>query len=127
MEDSNAFRCERRLCEVSKIFPDDNGCVRNVQVKVKAIQGGSVKYVPTKPIYINRHVSNLLVLVPAGERQELGELQHGPKASDEQVGADGHDEEHDRNLSQGEESDKVNAHGQSDQNCEAAWANKVED
>ena len=129
MKDSNAFRCEWRLCEVSKVFPDANGCVRNVQVKVKAIQGGSLKYVPTKPIHINRHVNNLLVLVPAGERQELVELQRGPKTSDEQVGADGHDEGHDSDFSQGEESDKVSAHGQSDQHCEEddSVGNKVED
>ena len=52
---------------------------RNVQIRVKAGQGGSRKYVPTSPIYLNRHVSNLLVLVPADERHELGELHHGPQ------------------------------------------------
>ena len=37
--------------------------------------------VPTKPIYVKRHVNNLVVLVPADERDDfdLGELQRGPQ------------------------------------------------
>ena len=79
LKDSNVFRSEWRLCEVSNVSPDGQGLVRNVQIRVKAGQGGSRKYVPTSPIYLNRHVSNLLVLVPADERHELGELHHGPQ------------------------------------------------
>ena len=48
--------------------PDEHGKVRNVRVMVKPRQGGSAHYVPTKPIYLNRHVSNLILLLPAEER-----------------------------------------------------------
>ena len=51
-------------------WPDEHGKVRNVRVMVKPRQGGSVQYVPTKPIYLNRHVSNLILLLPAEERDQ---------------------------------------------------------
>ena len=38
---------------------------------VKPRQCGSVQYVPTKPIYLDRHVSNLNLLLPAEERSHL--------------------------------------------------------
>ena len=41
-----------------------------MRVMVKPRQGGSVHYVPTKPIYLNRHVSNLILLLPAEERSQ---------------------------------------------------------
>ena len=66
LREENAFRGEWRLCKVSKVFPDNDGKVRNVEVMVKAKQGGSVKYVSTKPIYLTRHVKNLMVIESAG-------------------------------------------------------------
>ena len=48
--------------------------MRNVQIVVKPKQSGSGPYITTKPIFINRHVSNIIVLVPANER-ELHESQ----------------------------------------------------
>lgn len=36
---------------------------------IKPKQGGSAVYVPTKPIYLNRHVSNLVLLIPVEERE----------------------------------------------------------
>lgn len=56
------------MCEVATVFPDENGKVRNVSVMVKPKQGCSANYVPTKPIYLNMHVSNLVLLIPAEER-----------------------------------------------------------
>ena len=53
---------------MSKVFPDRRGNVRNVQVEVKPKQGGKGSYVPTKPIYLDRHVSNLVVVVAADDR-----------------------------------------------------------
>ena len=47
------------------MFPDDDGKVRNVEVMVKPKQGGSTKYVSTKPIYLTRHVNNLIVIESA--------------------------------------------------------------
>ena len=40
-------RGDCRLCEVVEAFPDAKKCVRNVEVVVKAKQGGSTHYVAT--------------------------------------------------------------------------------
>ena len=82
------YRGEWRLCEVTKVFPDESGKVRNVEIMVKPKQSGTGPYVSTKPIYVRRHVNNLIVIVPADEREDqLGEL-HGPQQAlaDDQVG-----------------------------------------
>ena len=81
LKDSNVFRAEWRLCKVVEVFPDSSGKVRNVAVIVKAKQGGSKVYIPTKPIHVKRHVNNLIVIVPADEQDDLdlGELQLGPQ------------------------------------------------
>ena len=71
LKEQNAFRGEWRLCRVSQVFPDDDGMIRNVEVMVKPRQGGSVKYVVTKPIYLNRHVSNLVVIEGADDQDHL--------------------------------------------------------
>ena len=55
---------------------------------VKPKQSGSGPYITTNPIFLNRHVSNIIVLVPANER-ELHEPQQV------QVGRDGDDVQHD--------------------------------
>ena len=68
------------------------GIIRNVQVMVQPKQGSKGSYVPTKPIYLDRHVSNLVVVVAADDHvheedgdakvvpeKALGELHHlGP-------------------------------------------------
>ena len=69
MKDSNVYRGEWRLCEVTKAMKDGSNKVRNVQIVVKPKQSGSGPYITTKPIFINRHVSNIIVLVPANERE----------------------------------------------------------
>ena len=69
LKDPNVFRSEWRLCRVSKVFPDSQGKVRNVEVNVKPRQGGSMDYLATKPITLNRHVSNIIVLVPAEDQK----------------------------------------------------------
>ena len=71
LRDSNMVRGDWRLCEVVAVFPDVKKRVRNVEVVVKAKQGGSSSYISTAPIKIKRHVSNLVLLVPADERSEL--------------------------------------------------------
>ena len=42
---------------------------------VKPKQGGSSQYVPTKAIYLDRHVSNLVVIVAADDEEHY-EVQH---------------------------------------------------
>ena len=68
------------MCEVTKALPDDSNKVRNVEVMVKPKQSGSGPYISTRPIFLNRHVNNLIVLEPADEQvKDLGELHHGPQ------------------------------------------------
>ena len=71
LKDSNAFRGDWRLCEVDKTFPDAKKKVRNVQLRMKPRQGGSKKYVPTIDVIVNRHVGDLIVLVPVEEREDV--------------------------------------------------------
>ena len=71
LKDSNAYRGEWRMCLVHSVSPDNSRKVRNVEVLVKPKQGGSKNYIPTKPIYLKCHVSNLVLLLPAEERDDL--------------------------------------------------------
>ena len=70
LKDSNLYRGEWRLCEVAEVYPDRSKKVRNVGVRLKPRQSGTVDYVLTSSIVVKRHVSNLIVLVPAEERGE---------------------------------------------------------
>ena len=80
LKDSNMYRGEWRMCEVTKVLPDDSGKVRNVEVMVKPKQSGSGPYISTRPILLTRHVNNLIVLEPADEQAKvLGELHLGPQ------------------------------------------------
>ena len=67
IKDSNLLRGEWRLAKVTCTYPDRNNRVRNVEHMVKPKQGGGALYVPTAPIYIKRHVSNVVLLVPADD------------------------------------------------------------
>ena len=88
LKDSNVFRGEWRLCEVTKAMKDERDKVRNVQVMVKPKQSGSGPYIGTKPIYLNRHVNNLIVLVPVGERDVQPQPQGDGGRRDQVVGQD---------------------------------------
>ena len=55
---------------MSQVYPDDNGRVRNVEVKVSGKQDSSLRYNPGSPSFLNRHVSNLILLVPAEDNSE---------------------------------------------------------
>ena len=46
---------------------DSKGIVRNVEVAVSSNSDGSSIYKPSRCTLLKRHVSNLIVLVPAGE------------------------------------------------------------
>ena len=59
------------MCLINSVSPDDSSKVRNVEVLVKPKQGGSKNYVPTKPVYLKRHVSNLVLLLPDEDRDNL--------------------------------------------------------
>ena len=62
--DKDNLRGEWRLVMVTETFPDDNGIVRNVEVKSFPKQDGSTTYTPSAPSFMKRHVSSLVVLVP---------------------------------------------------------------
>ena len=67
MRDSNPLRGEWRLARVSCCYPDRLGRVRNVELLVKPRQGD---YVGCAPLYLKRHVQNLILLVPCDENNE---------------------------------------------------------
>ena len=52
-------------------FPDRHGKVRNVEVRVVPSKDSSREYKPVQPNYLKRHVSNLIVLVPAEDQVKV--------------------------------------------------------
>ena len=73
MQDENAFRSEWKMARVVEVYPDKTGTVRNVLVQVKSNQDGSSKYKPTQGYQLKRHVSKLLLLVPAEDQETVEE------------------------------------------------------
>ena len=70
MKDSNSLRGEWRLARVSCCYPDRWGKVRNVELLVKPRQGANGDYVGSAPLYLKRHVQNLILLVPCDENDK---------------------------------------------------------
>ena len=70
LQDISALRGEWRLVIVTSVFPDELGVVRNVEVKAKPKQSGSIEYVPSSSLFLKRHVNNLIVLVPLEEQSQ---------------------------------------------------------
>ena len=66
LRDKNTLRGEWRLARVTDVYPDSKGLVRNVKVKV-CNTDGKPNYA-SSPQYLRRHVSNLIVIVPAEEQ-----------------------------------------------------------
>ena len=58
------------MAKVMEVYPDKTGTVRNVLVQVKPNQDGSSKYKPSQGYQLKRHVSKLLILVPAEDDAE---------------------------------------------------------
>ena len=76
MKDSNVMRGEWRMCRVSAVFPDSKGHVRNVKVMLPRSQPeGSTRYrSDTARSEVDRHVSNLIVIVPNDEDEDQEEV-----------------------------------------------------
>ena len=74
LKDPDAFRADWRLARVTATFPDRRGKVRNVEVKVVPSPDKGKYYVPIKPNYLKRHVSNLVVIVPAEDQETVPEV-----------------------------------------------------
>ena len=71
LQDERAFGSETRMAKVMEVYPDKTGTVRNVLVQVKPIQDGSSKYKPSQGYQVKRHVSKLLLLVPAEDQENV--------------------------------------------------------
>ena len=70
LKDSNSLRGEWKLVKVSETYPDERGVVRNVQVTVPRKSDGSLPYKPVKASKLDRHVNNLIVLVPVDAEED---------------------------------------------------------
>ena len=70
LQDSNTMRGEWRLCKVTETYPDTHGVVRNVEVMVAPVHDGGKTYKYHKPNCLKRHVSNLIVIVPAEVKED---------------------------------------------------------
>ena len=73
LQDPNAVRGEWRLCIVTEVYPDSNGVVRNVEVKVATRFKGRGPYQSQVLYKLKRHVSNLIVIVPKEENEDVEE------------------------------------------------------
>ena len=73
LQEEDSFRGQWRLGEVLTVFPDRRGNVRNVSVLVKPKQEGFGTYKASQGHTVSRHVSKLIVLVPAEDRCENAE------------------------------------------------------
>ena len=74
LQDPNAIRGEWRLCIVTEVYPDSNGIVRNVEVKVAPRFKGRGQYQSQVLYKLKRHVSNLIVIVPVEETNKDKEV-----------------------------------------------------
>ena len=71
LKDSNAWRGEWRICKVVNVYPDSKQVVRNVDVEVAANYDGKTKYKFQSPRVLSRHVSNLVVILPVEQQEEV--------------------------------------------------------
>ena len=69
LKDSNALRGEWRMCRVIEVYPDDTNVVRNVKVILPppSLDGSREYKKGLEKSEVKRHVSNLIVIVPAEE------------------------------------------------------------
>lgn len=74
LQDSNSIRGEWRLVQVTDTYPDKAGLVRNVEVKAKPKQDGTLSYIPSAATFLRRHVNNLILLVPACDMEKSVEV-----------------------------------------------------
>ena len=82
LKDSEAFRAEWRLARVTATYPDKHGKVRNVEVRVVPSQDKARDYKPVKPNHLKRHVSNLVLIVPAEDQANFEQEKSKDDAED---------------------------------------------
>ena len=83
LKDANAMRGEWRMSRVVETFPDEHGKVRNVKLTVPppGLDGSRVYRSPAMS-KIERHVSNVIVIVP-NDDEDLEDLETGIGGSEE--------------------------------------------
>ena len=59
------------MSRVTETYPDKNGVVRNVEIKVAPRCEGSSKYKPQVLYKLKRHVSKLIVIIPVEENNQI--------------------------------------------------------
>ena len=79
IQDSNNLRGEWRLAQVTCSYPDCHGRVRNVELMVKPRQGGNGPYISTRPVYVKRHVKNVVVIEPVDQESSGSDVVLQPK------------------------------------------------
>ena len=62
------------MVQVTDTYPDKAGLVRNVEVKAKPKQDGTLTYIPAASTFLKRHVNNLILLVPASDMEKPVEV-----------------------------------------------------
>ena len=69
LRDNNALRGEWKMCRVVEVYPDMDDVVRNVKVALPppSIDGSKDYKKGMEKSEVKRHVSNLIVIVPAEE------------------------------------------------------------
>ena len=84
LKDSNAMRGEWRMSRVLETYPDEHGKVRNVKLKVPppGLDGSRVYRSPAMS-EVERHVSNVIVIVPNDDEDDLEDLETGIGGSEE--------------------------------------------
>ena len=85
LKDAKTFRAEWRLARVTATFPDRRGKVRNVEVRVVRSRDSSRNYKPVQSNYLKRHVSNLIVLVPAEDQVKVDNDSKGEDVSENEA------------------------------------------
>ena len=68
---------------MTEVFPDSNGIVRNVEVKVAPRYKGRGPYQSQVLYQLKRHVSNLIVIVPVEETKDK-EVTNQEEVSDQE-------------------------------------------
>ena len=84
LKDANAMRGEWRMSRVVETYPDEHGKVRNVKLKVPPPKlDGKPEYRPPAMSEVDRHVKNIIVIVPNDDEEKLEDHETAIAGSEE--------------------------------------------
>ena len=69
---------------MTEVFPDSNGIVRNVEVKVAPRYKGRGPYQSQVLYQLKRHVSNLIIIVPVEETKDKEVTSQEPQVTSQE-------------------------------------------